>query len=67
MPRYYFHLDEADDDDGVSLSGDTAAIREAVDTFGAMIREGYVKADSEMRVLDGEGRRIISLRFSAER
>jgi hypothetical protein len=67
MPRYYFDLDEDVDKDGLDLPSDSIAVGEAVDAFSAMIREHYMLPDCEMRVTDAAGRRVISLRFLAER
>jgi hypothetical protein len=67
MPRYYFHLDEDADDGGLDLADDTVAHREAIEAFAMMIREGTVSVDSEMRVIDGTGRHVVSLRFSTKR
>jgi hypothetical protein len=67
MPHYYFDLDEDVDKDGLELPNDPVAVREAIDAFSAMIREHYMLPDCEMRVVDGAGRRVVSLRFVAER
>ena len=67
MPRYYFYIDDSPDDSGVELPDEEAARSAAVETFGAMIRDGSVNAQSHMRVTDDAGRRVVSLRFSAER
>jgi Domain of unknown function (DUF6894) len=65
MPRYYFHVND-DDDEGVELPDDATAREEAREAFGAMIREGGVPAKARMEVKDETGRRVVNLEFSAE-
>jgi uncharacterized protein DUF6894 len=66
MPRYYFHLDGDDDDNGSELPDDATARQQAQETFGAMIREGAVSGSALMEVMDGTGRRVVSLKFLTE-
>ena len=66
MPRYFFHLDEDEDDGGTELPHDAAAHQAAAETFGQMIHDGAAKADSQMQVVDAAGRRVVTLKYSAE-
>jgi hypothetical protein len=52
MPRYYFHWDDSDDEEGTELPDDAAATREAIQTFGQMIRDGGIKTGGAMKVAD---------------
>ena len=62
MPRYFFHI-AGDDGNGIELPDDAAARAEALQTFGAMIRDGCVEAGTFMEVVDASGRRVTMLRF----
>jgi hypothetical protein len=66
MPRYYFHL-RGRDDEGIELPDDRSARAQALDTFGAMIREDALEDDARMDVVDEAGRRVTTLHFSAGR
>ena len=65
MPNYHFHTD-SNDAEGTELPDDTAARAMARETFGMMIREGSIEAEGSMEVVDEAGRRILTLKFSAE-
>jgi hypothetical protein len=65
MPHYYFHCVGADDE-GTDLPDDSAARTQARATFGEMIRDGAIDDRAQMDVTDDRGRRVTTLRFSAE-
>lgn len=55
MARYFFHVDGSDDETGTELPNDAAARREAIATFGAMIRDGQMQVGGQMNVADAKG------------
>lgn len=64
MPRYYFHVPDAENGDGHELSDDAAARIEAAAAFGEMIRHGEGVTELRMDVTDEKGRRVATLRYS---
>ena len=65
MPNYHFHID-GDEAEAIELPDDNAARMAARETFGMMIWEGSVGAEGSMKVVDGSGRSVLTLRFSTE-
>jgi hypothetical protein len=65
MPLYFFHLC-GDDDEGTEYASDDAARAAALDTFGAMIRDGALGPSGRMEVAAETGQRLLTLSFSIE-
>ena len=68
MPRYYFDVDGApDDDDGVELPDFPAARAQAIIAAGEMLRDldGALIEDWIMRVTDEARQRVLTLHFRA--
>jgi hypothetical protein len=66
MPNYFFNFDGEKDAEGTQLPDDAAARATAMHTFGTMIKEGSIASASTVEVFDASGRRVVTLRFSAE-
>ncbi|NTJ43827.1 hypothetical protein G6L28_14585 [Agrobacterium larrymoorei] len=73
MPRYYFHVREADtlsvDLEGAILQGDEQAVREAVqaarETLAEKIMAGEIIADSSFEVVRADGQLIAVIPVSS--
>jgi hypothetical protein len=74
MPRYFFDFKDGRDyidDTGFELPGIKAVREHALRTSGEMLRDGghagvWEGEDWSLQVRDEDGRRVVTIRFSAE-